>query len=109
MYVEENRRAFLHVRNFKIFVDELYWVRLYENQAYYLNLYPQTKMFIKIPYDARCFTKRYMIFEQPMLRYIQTSAVQLVYRELCDLLGIIYLLVHVYYTLKRTYSCLAKL
>ena len=33
MHVEGNRGAFLHVHNFKIFVDEPYWVRMYEHQT----------------------------------------------------------------------------
>ena len=33
MYVAGNRRAFLHVHNFKAFVDELYRVRMYEDQT----------------------------------------------------------------------------
>ena len=32
MHVERNRRAFLHVHNFKTFADELYLVRMYEDK-----------------------------------------------------------------------------
>ena len=34
MHVEGNRRAFLHAQYFNIFVDELYFVRMYEDQTY---------------------------------------------------------------------------
>ena len=43
MHVQRNRRAFLHVRNFKNFVDELYLVRMYEDQTQYLTQFTQTK------------------------------------------------------------------
>ena len=33
MHVEGNRRAFCHVHDFKTFVDELYSVRMYEDQT----------------------------------------------------------------------------
>ena len=53
MHVEGNRCAFLPVINFKIFVNELYWVRMYEGQTYNVVIdflkFPQTKTFIKIP------------------------------------------------------------
>ena len=33
MHIEGKRRAFRHVHNFKTFADELYLVRMYEDQT----------------------------------------------------------------------------
>ena len=33
MHVKGNRRAFLHVHNLKTFLDELYWVRMYQDET----------------------------------------------------------------------------
>ena len=50
MHVEGNRRAFRHVHIFKIVVDELYSVRMYEDQTLrkWRNFRKQ-KIVIKIP------------------------------------------------------------
>ena len=80
--------------NIKTFVDEIYFVRMYEDQTLYLTYFPQTKMLIKITENTRRFSECDKNFKQSELIDIQTStAVFNVSPDGC-ILGVFYLLVY---------------
>ena len=72
LHVEWNRRTFLHVHNFKIFVDELYSVIMYEDII--SDVISANK---NVHQNSVKYTPSYKNLKQSVLIRIQTSTVQI--------------------------------